>query len=378
MFVFIGAAVKSRDAARAICVLILMSLLTACVDPTVSVRRTGGSSVRVERTANPAVTADQHRVEKGDTLYGIAFRYQLDVRELVQINQIYAPYIIYPGQMLRLKPENSSSAPVQTAEIRAIPAPEYVSNSVGTANTTAVNTQAITSTSAQPQTVGVSSAGYVSAGGSITLAPTVVPASEGFVNADPNAEVSTNTANSASSGNPTPAAAATDPATTATVSEVIAPAPVSPAPTIAAIPNAIPAAPALSGAIGAPKPGANGWAWPTEGRLLSTFAASDAGRQGIDIRGNLGQPVYAAKGGTVVYSGRGIRGYGELIVIKHDESTLSAYGHNQTRSAKEGQVVKQGALIAEMGKDPQGKELLHFEVRKNGKPVDPLGVLPRK
>jgi len=356
-------------AARVICVLVLMSLLSACIDPTVSVRRTGENTTRIDRTPTSLPLANQHRVEKGDTLYGIAFRYQLDVRELVQINQIYEPYIIYPGQVLRLKPENTSAQPAQAAQIRPVPAPEYASDSVVTATSTAVNTAPITSTGAQTQAANASA--------SITLAPTIVPASEGFVSVDPNAGQAVNATGIAASGQ---AASVGNLNSTAvsTIPPSTAPAPAIPAPTIAIIPDARPIAPVLGGASGAPKPGANGWAWPTEGRLLSTFAATDAGRQGIDIRGSLGQPVYAAKGGTVVYSGRGIRGYGELIVIKHDENTLSAYGHNQTRTAKEGQVVKQGALIAEMGKDPQGRDLLHFEVRKNGKPVDPLGVLPRK
>jgi lipoprotein NlpD len=91
----------------------------------------------------------------------------------------------------------------------------------------------------------------------------------------------------------------------------------------------------------------------------------------------MGDVVFAAKSGEVVYSGRGITGYGELIVIKHDDSTLSAYGHNRARLVKEGQRVTQGQQIAEMGKDASGRALLHFEVRRNGKPVDPLSVLPR-
>ncbi len=357
-------------AARLVCWISLACLLNACIDPTVSVRRTSTAN-RVEPSRN-APQSDQHRVEKGDTLYGIAFRYQLDVRELVQLNQIYEPYIIYPGQVLRLKQASSrlESGSSQSTAITAIqPDVQPISstdgyNSTGTVSTGAVSTPA---TGTAPAADGTS----------ITLAPTVVPASEGFVSVDPGSSSSVVTGTTAPASPTASNQTVLSPSiSTSPAAEVIAPAPAIPAPTIAAIPEAIPAP--MQGASGAPKPGSNGWAWPTEGRLLSTFAASDAGRQGIDIRGNLGQPVYAAKAGTVVYSGRGIRGYGELIVIKHDENTLSAYGHNQTRSAKEGQVVKQGALIAEMGKDPQGKELLHFEVRKNGKPVDPLGVLPRR
>ena len=361
-------ATHPNRAARLLGLIGLACMLSACIDPTVSVRRTVSAAARVERSSAASVKADQHRVEKGDTLYGIAFRYQLDVREIVQLNQIYEPYIIYPGQVLRLKSEASSA---QSPGIASAPA--VLPDVQSTSSTDGYSSSAVTTAAVAAPVAGTAT---VSDSTSITLAPTVVPTSEGFVSVSPNASAATSAAaqSAIAVSNPVASSAAVS---AMPASDVTAAAPAISAPTLPAIPEAMPIGP-LQGATGAPKPGSNGWAWPTDGRLLSTFAASDAGRQGIDIRGNLGQPVYAAKAGTVVYSGRGIRGYGELIVIKHDENTLSAYGHNQTRSAKEGQVVKQGALIAEMGKDPQGKELLHFEVRKNGKPVDPLGVLPRR
>lgn len=120
------------------------------------------------------------------------------------------------------------------------------------------------------------------------------------------------------------------------------------------------------------------WRWPTDGQVIGTYAAGDATRQGIDIAGSSGQAVRAAADGTVVYSGAGLVGYGELIIIKHDEQWLSAYGHNRKRLVNEGQIVKAGQQIAEMGRSGASRDMLHFEIRYNGKPVDPQSYLPRK
>jgi lipoprotein NlpD len=106
--------------------------------------------------------------------------------------------------------------------------------------------------------------------------------------------------------------------------------------------------------------------------------AGDPKRQGIDIAGNAGQPVLAAADGVVVYSGAGLVGYGELIIVKHDEQWLSAYGHNRARLVNEGALVKAGQQIAQMGRTGAAREMLHFEIRYNGKPVDPLAYLPKR
>lgn len=105
------------------------------------------------------------------------------------------------------------------------------------------------------------------------------------------------------------------------------------------------------------------------------MGASMSGNKGIDIAGSLGQPVRAAAAGKVVYSGSGVRGYGNLIIIKHNQNYLSAYAYNQRLLVKEGANVKGGEMVAEMGKAETGKVLLHFEIRYNGQPVDPLGFL---
>ncbi|MCL7714151.1 peptidoglycan DD-metalloendopeptidase family protein [Stenotrophomonas mori] len=121
-----------------------------------------------------------------------------------------------------------------------------------------------------------------------------------------------------------------------------------------------------------------GWRWPADGSLVGRFVAGETTKQGIDIAGNSGQAVRAAGPGVVVYSGAGLVGYGELIIIKHNDQWLSAYGHNRKRLVNEGQSVKTGDQIAEMGRTGTSRDMLHFEIRYNGKPVDPLQYLPAR
>jgi lipoprotein NlpD len=118
------------------------------------------------------------------------------------------------------------------------------------------------------------------------------------------------------------------------------------------------------------------WRWPADGTIVSRFAAGEPTRQGVDIAGTEGAPVRAAADGTVVYSGAGLVGYGELVIVKHGDQWLSAYGHNRKRLVNEGQLVKAGEPIAEMGHSGAPRDMLHFEIRYTGKPVDPLIYLP--
>ena len=120
------------------------------------------------------------------------------------------------------------------------------------------------------------------------------------------------------------------------------------------------------------------WMWPTSGRITSNYKANDSSRKGIDISGQEGQPILAAATGDVVYSGNGLIGYGELIIIKHSDQFLSAYAHNRKRLVSEGEKVKAGTKIAEMGRNDRNQVLLHFEIRVNGNPRDPLTYLPRR
>jgi lipoprotein NlpD len=123
---------------------------------------------------------------------------------------------------------------------------------------------------------------------------------------------------------------------------------------------------------------ASGWAWPTNGVLIAKFSSNGSLNKGVDIAGDLGQPVLAASDGSVVYAGSGLRGYGELVIIKHSDTYVSAYGHNRRLLVREGQQVKAGQAIAEMGSTGTDRVKLHFEIRRQGKPVDPLEFLPRR
>ncbi|MFP5306128.1 MAG: peptidoglycan DD-metalloendopeptidase family protein, partial [Gammaproteobacteria bacterium] len=135
-------------------------------------------------------------------------------------------------------------------------------------------------------------------------------------------------------------------------------------------------APAASASRGAAEavPVGYEWVWPTSGSIVRGFG--DSGSRGVDFSGRDGQPVFAAAPDRVVYSGNALKGYGELIIIKHDEVYLSAYGYNRSRHVKEGDVVTAGQPIAEMGRGPENKPLLHFEIRRKGKPIDPAAKLP--
>lgn len=119
------------------------------------------------------------------------------------------------------------------------------------------------------------------------------------------------------------------------------------------------------------------WHWPAEGTLIGKFSPNGSNK-GIDIKGREGQPVRAAADGTVVYSGSGLIGYGNLVIIKHSETYLSAYAHNKKILVREQKKVKAGEKIAEIGSSGTSVNKLHFEIRKNGKPVNPLWYLPKK
>jgi lipoprotein NlpD len=135
--------------------------------------------------------------------------------------------------------------------------------------------------------------------------------------------------------------------------------------------------PATPGAASDSNAGASGnvaFAWPVRGPLLGTF--NDSTNKGVNIGGAAGDPVKASADGRVVYAGNGLRGYGNLIIIKHDATYLTAYAHNRSLMVKEGDAVTKGQKIAEMGNSDSDRVMLHFEVRRQGKPVDPLKYLP--
>ena len=182
---------------------------------------------------------------------------------------------------------------------------------------------------------------------------------------------------------PVPVSAATGvvtrPVTAGTVSPVTATAAALPAASAADKPVA------TSGVASASAPAASSsssgdeeikWIWPTQGAVLTGF--DEVKNKGLDIAGSAGDPVLAAADGRVVYVGAGLRGYGNLIILKHNNMYLTAYAHNQTLLIKEDQSVRQGQKIAEMGSSDADRVKLHFEVRRQGKPVDPAKYLPAR
>ena len=321
--------------------LALIVLLGACGEAHVVKRY--DTPVRTEPTARH-VGAGEIEVIRGDTLYGIAFRNGMDFRDLAAINGIEAPYTIYVGQILKLRGEHVQAAP---HPVRAPP-----QSAVTPATRPVANAQSTTPVPVrtQPQPVPTPFETVPSAATqSTSTSPTPVPSS---------------------AVHPMP----TVPMQPAPVPSALAQAPptphAAPAPVVVQTPSAaiLPADVASVGSVH--------WRWPAKGTLLDRFMAGDATRQGIDIGGNAGDPVLAASDGVVVYSGSGLVGYGELIIIKHSDEWLSAYGHNRKRLVQEGQRVKAGQPIAEMGRTGAPRDELHFEIRRNGRPVDPLQYLP--
>ncbi|MGH8503450.1 MAG: peptidoglycan DD-metalloendopeptidase family protein [Gammaproteobacteria bacterium] len=146
--------------------------------------------------------------------------------------------------------------------------------------------------------------------------------------------------------------------------------PAPPQPDVRAMPFP-PAAPSPSAPTARP-----GWLWPVQGEVIGRFSPDGNGKKGIDIAGRPGEPIQAASTGEVVYSGGGLVGYGQLIIIKHDQDFLSAYAHNRALLVKEGEQVAAGQTIAELGSTGAQRPMLHFEIRHEGQPVDPLQYLP--
>lgn len=309
--------------------LIAAMVLAGCAQTTV-VREEAPS--RMARPASNAAstagtpTGPTYLVQPGDTLYGIAFRNSVDWKELARWNDISEPFVIRPEQVLRLSPP--SRAPVATAAVTR-PVQSRAPTSGGVVERAAV-------------------------GG-----PPPMP--RGPASAPP----------------PTTPAVPSRTAAQATVPPAVTP---PPRQTAAAVPvvSAPAPAPAQSAPAGSTTFRSGQWQWPTDGQVVSRFADGDKARQGIAIAGNAGQPVRAAAAGTVVYSGAGLVGYGELIIIKHSDEWLSAYGHNRRRLVAEGAAVSAGQQIAELGRTGTSRDMLHFEIRRNGKPVDPAPLLPKR
>jgi lipoprotein NlpD len=285
----------------------------------------------------------QHLVNAGETLYAVAWMYDLDFAALAQANNLNEPFSLTPGQML-------------TVDLRGkIPANR--SNDVASAPS-ASNTVAV----AAPATVVAAPLKRAALPASVSERPSRTPL--------PSAQSAEQ-----------PAIAVTQPAqTTISVpSPATAPTPTPPSPAVSAAtpPVAIPPAPSSASKTATTK-SVPSWAWPHSGTLLTRFAESSGDNKGIDIAGSSGDPVLAAADGEVVYAGSGLLRYGNLVIIKHNERFLSAYAHNRALLVAEKAKVKKGQRIAELGSSGVDRNMLHFEIRLNGKPVDPLQYLPAK
>jgi len=177
-----------------------------------------------------------------------------------------------------------------------------------------------------------------------------------------------------------PAATSPAPAPASDSTPPVATAPTRPAEQAASRPAATPAAPAAR-PVSPSAPAATGpvrWQWPATGNIISGFSARADGNKGVSIAGSAGDPVFAASDGRVVYAGSGLLGYGNLVIINHNHQFLSAYAHNSRLLVNENDMVKGGQKIAEMGNTGTDRVKLHFEIRQDGKPVDPVRFLPKR
>lgn len=266
---------------------------------------------------------DDYPVSSGETIYSIAWKYEIDPFELARWNNIASPYRIYPGQRLRMKPGKSSTAASGSQK------------------------QSTGSVAARPDKITVSKGDTLYA-----------LAKKYDISASKLASI--NGLRSPYTIKPGQTLKLTAPKTRSTVATTTKPKPKSTS--TASLPN---------------DNRKIDWQWPVQGKLITTFKSNKSGRKGIDIAGSEGKVVKAAAAGKVVYSGNGLISYGNLVIIKHNRTYLSAYAHNRKLMVKEGDSIKAGQKIAELGKTGADSPRLHFEIRKNGKPVNPLTYLPR-
>ena len=306
-----------------------------------------------------------YTVKRGETLYAIALEHGLDYRELAAMNYIENTNLIRVGQVLRLRaPDVASSSGVGPTSAPLISVPPVVdARPVPPARPPAErgNTDAY---KAQPKAIKLP---YSEA--ALAQLQSIAPRID---SAPPPA--------------PTGSAALAPPAASPPAAPGMPPSPLAPA--VPILPSAAAAssstAPAPSpGTASAPPPAAAevsddriDWGWPVRGKIISGFSET-ANLKGIDIGGAAGVPIIATAAGRVVYAGSGLRGYGKLVIVKHNKTYLSAYAHLDQISIREGQSVNKGQELGKMGNTDANQVKLHFEIRALGKPVDPLRYLPR-
>lgn len=304
---------------RLVAAVIPTVLLTGCLSqqPAPTVDRVGTAATRAPVAAQP-VGPGYYTVKRGDTLYRIALDNGQDHRDIAAWNNIVNPSAIKEGQVLRVIPPGAAE-PVDGA----------VSKPIATAS--GIEARPLD----QPAPPVAASSGSLKREPRVGKEPY---SDEAYARLNKQAEV---------------------------------------AKPVEVKPEAKPEIPQPAPAV-APQPGPDdvAWAWPSTAKVISPY--SDSGNKGLDFSGKPGDPVLAAGDGKVVYAGSGLRGFGELVIVKHNATFLSAYAHNRKILVKEGQQVTRGQRIAEMGNTDSESVKLHFEIRKQGKPVDPAVYLPKR
>ena len=272
---------------------------------------------------------DDYTVASGDTLYSIAWRYEIDPDDLAKWNQLSPPYVIRPGDRLHTRESDSRAADSskqsrkkQVTEVTVRRGDTLYSlskeNNIAVARLAAIN--------------GLKKPYVINPGQTLRLTGKSI------------ASTTQSSTQNATAGK--------------TTTRPIRP-----------VTNTVASPVETNRSVS--------WQWPVKGKLIGRFNKRENNAKGIDIAGREGKQISAASAGKVVYSGNGLISYGNLVIIKHSRSYLSAYAHNKNLLVKEGEMVKAGQKIAELGKTGTEKPKLHFEIRKNGKPVDPLKYLPR-
>ena len=310
------------------------ALLTSCASPyraPVVERNVTRSAPAKPPAAAVEQKAESYTVRRGDTLYSIAKDNGVDYKDLAAWNNLSDPSVLAPGTVLRLRPQPATTSAAQPAvqpaaeiQVQPIVAPGAVE-----ARTLGSDTRA--QTDAPRQVVE-------------PKAPATEAARPDLLKTGPKAMKL--------------------PYSEENLALILRLSP----PEAQAEAAAAPAAAAQSDSVD--------WMWPASGRVLAELPKGT--NKGLDILGKIGDPVFASASGRVVYSGTGLRGYGKLIIIKHNETYLSTYAHNSNLLVKQGDSVVKGQKIAEIGNTDSPQVKLHFEIRRQGKPVDPLQLLPER
>jgi lipoprotein NlpD len=300
------------------------------------------------KPAAPASQPDTYVVKRGDTLYSIALDQGVAWRDLAAWNQLSDPTQLATGQVLRVRPPQAAGA--------AEPGVGVVVSPIETGQPIVTRPLGAEGPASAPPAPGTAPAPVPPGAAALKTEPKGVrlPYSQENLAAVQRAEASR--------------------------------AAVAPKPDVTAPPTPAPEAPAAAKpeapAPVAPKPAPDApadrvdWTWPASGKVVGTF--NGAVSKGLDIAGRVGDPVYASAAGRVVYRGEGIPAYGKLVIIKHNDTYSSVYAHNSQILVKEGQNVARGQKIAELGATGAKEAKLHFEIRRQGRPVDPLAYLPNR